>query len=549
MSFRFSISSLLLLNILLTASYANGDWLSSGVTIYQPTSETNMSYTSGNIGIGYDNSPYKLGIKYNKEVLQPTHGTDFGMYLGNSHNNGRWSGLVLAPSFNGVSYAGFIAGESTGSQTNHGKIHIGSHDGNTSYLPRLTINTLGGQVGVGTTAPQASVDVDGVIRSTSTINTPSTGVGLEMFYSTGNQHGRIYAYDRDIAEYKKMVIGSGYQLSLLSNGNVGIGLTNPLSTLHVNATDDNSTISLTNTYTGNTTTDGSHISVSKFTGGFTVMNKETSGSNPFLSLGTNNEHRLFIKQNGNIGIGNIEPAYKLDVSGAINAQQVLINGTPLTNYVGPWDNSGSNILFTSGNIGVGTTNPAHQVVSQVSTGDKYAYQALSPNGTNAGGIWVGSGGGSDLYLKSAGGNPGTYLTGGGNNYFAGNVGIGVVVPNYDLEVAGTISAEQILLNGVPIEPPSPVWNESTDNLSYNTGKVGIGTSDPEVKLHVQGKVKVSESVEVIEDINVHGYTKLGLTSDYPPADHCNEFAHYGRMKVDPYTPSLFICTKYGWMRR
>jgi hypothetical protein len=61
---------------------------------------------------------------------------------------------------------------------------------------------------------------------------------------------------------------------------------------------------------------------------------------------------------GNIGIGNASPAYKLDISGEINATGIRINGTPIaTGGASQWTTSGSNIYYNAGNVGVGTTSP------------------------------------------------------------------------------------------------------------------------------------------------------------------------------------------------
>ena len=64
------------------------------------------------------------------------------------------------------------------------------------------------------------------------------------------------------------------------------------------------------------------------------------------------------------------------------------------------------------------------------------------------------------------------------------------------------------------------------------GNVGIGTSDPQSTLQV------------------NGYTQLALTGGAaPPAADCDETTEYGRMKVDETNALLYICTSAGWVSK
>jgi hypothetical protein len=62
----------------------------------------------------------------------------------------------------------------------------------------------------------------------------------------------------------------------------------------------------------------------------------------------------------------------------------------------------------------------------------------------------------------------------------------------------------------------------------NDGKVGIGTQTPNSELHVDG------------------YIQLGTSSGTPPGADCAGSDDYGRMKVDPDSSTLWICTSIGW---
>ncbi len=62
-----------------------------------------------------------------------------------------------------------------------------------------------------------------------------------------------------------------------------------------------------------------------------------------------------------IGTEKINALYRLNVGGALNAQEVYIGGVRFLPSSSPWRTQGSNIYFTSGNVGIGISNPAYKV--------------------------------------------------------------------------------------------------------------------------------------------------------------------------------------------
>ena len=58
--------------------------------------------------------------------------------------------------------------------------------------------------------------------------------------------------------------------------------------------------------------------------------------------------------NGYIGIGKSYPQYIVDVSGSLNATSITIGGTQI-NTSSQWNSSGTNIYYSTGNVGIGKT--------------------------------------------------------------------------------------------------------------------------------------------------------------------------------------------------
>ena len=79
---------------------------------------------------------------------------------------------------------------------------------------------------------------------------------------------------------------------------------------------------------------------------------------------------MTLRADGKVGVGVTSPAYKLDVDGDLNlstGSTLRINGTPAV--FSNWTVSGSDIYRSSGNVGIGTTNPTYKL--NISTDTNY----------------------------------------------------------------------------------------------------------------------------------------------------------------------------------
>ncbi len=149
----------------------------------------------------------------------------------------------------------------------------------------------------------------------------------------------------------------------------------------------------------------------------------TSGSNIYYST-------------GNVGVGMSSPAYTLDVNGNINFTGTLYqNGTIFSGPQGP---AGAD----------GAQGPAGADGS--CSGCTY-YQSISDEGSNL-----------------------------GAKEFINFIGSGVSVANNGVGVDVTVSNSQ--------------WETNNSDISYSTGNVGIGIQSPSYKLHVDGLVYASGDI-------------------------------------------------------
>jgi len=171
----------------------------------------------------------------------------------------------------------------------------------------LVINTSSGNVGIGTTAPGAKLDVSGGVISVGAASIVNSNTGDIIV-----PKGRAYRASNNAGTASNRLIDavsgtddtglySGGTITMtLQSQNVGIGTTGPASLLHLAGNDATLIINDTSGSTGDS------YSIANVDGSFRII--ETT-------VGT----RMTIDQSGNVGIGTTGPASTLTVVGNFSA--------------------------------------------------------------------------------------------------------------------------------------------------------------------------------------------------------------------------------------
>lgn len=361
----------------------------------------------------------------------------------------------------------------------------------TNGTSRVTVlGTGSGFVGIGTTAPAEMLHINGSIRGNqSGALRISTGNG---YVDIGPQNGSFSHFQTDRPNYyfnRKLFIDEGIVssydeplylqaagltvMTLNESGNVGIGTNSPSNiqgwgrVLDVNGSNHSKILTTT---TNEGIRMGMYSHVTGWYGGGGFVGTESSHNLHFL---TDYTPKMSIITNGNVGIGTTNPRGKFDVDGPgdiylsddINdgASQTLY--LPGHIYMSPFP--GSNILYLQARRGNSTGTTAIRLRT---------YNEGSP--TDA------------MHIE-------------GN----GNVGIGTTSPAYKLDVAGTINASALYVNGAPFS--GSMWTTSGSNIYYNTGNVGIGTSSPAERLHIQGAIRGNAAGGALRVKTENGFLDLG----------------------------------------
>jgi len=177
-----------------------------------------------------------------------------------------------------------------------------------------------------------------------------------------------------------------------------------------------------------------------------------SGAIRFQMGSSGIDDKLYIDNNGNIGIGNITPSTILDVAGTVNATAFTGDGAGLTNVGWAnlsgvpvdiangelWLENGSDIYFNAGNVGIGTTNPG--TVLSVGTDGATPGRIELVGDAESGRVTYNTAGASsnNLALDNPLGTPRLVIDD------TGNVGIGTTSPGATLDVDGAINSSNMV---------------------------------------------------------------------------------------------------------
>ena len=211
----------------------------------------------------------------------------------------------------------------------------------------------GGEVGIGTNDPKADLHVNGNVHIGSNTNPNSFGAlqvnqasnvdeaGIGVLSASAGRSIRIWV--DETRSYINSGNGGGGILVLNEGaGNVGIGTTSPSAKLDVSITSGNAWMNLLNgsetnfrlTTYNNGTSNGSNAYAFKH--GLYYSTTENAAvtfyrgggaTGGFLTFTTNDgSERMRIDSSGDVGIGTTNPSYKLDVNGSSNSTSLHVNG-------------------------------------------------------------------------------------------------------------------------------------------------------------------------------------------------------------------------------
>ena len=379
-------------------------------------------------------------------------------------------------------YAMFIQGAN-----NSGDLRINEDYVNGTWSPttRLIIQNDTGNVGIGTGDPGAKLDVNGTVKATAFAGpvNPNFTAGSVVFQGAGGlaqDNANLFWDD--------------------TNNRLGVGTTGPESLLQVHNTSAGADTYFT----------GSEIVYKKADNSSSYLDKMDTGDLVFR-MGAGFDEKMRLTNAGKLGLGTDAPAQKLHVAGA---RQLLTNPSAgATTFFEVSDspdlNNNNYILF-----GVDITGGA------MGYGSGGAFMSVGKNGTGTA---------RDLVLHQYDAKSIILATTNTERVRIdadGNVGIGTSAPAADLHVkgidgirvsSGAAAPKLILYDEDDDDQFKLVHNRGDDRLEIKNaastelmtvskaGKIGIGTTGPNVKLAVAGQIRAASGTPTGNQ-NAHGYT-------------------------------------------
>ena len=474
---------------------------------------------AGNVGIGTISPAKKLVVK--------STGADDGI-------------VVLRNATSGVIASVIETGSGDGA------LILANNSAATSVLLRGSGNNYinSGNVGIGTTSPIDKLAVNGgtgnttnqdakiaLVRVSSTGNVLAAKMVLTTKPSDPTNHGNLAFQVKTTASSGE---SSAYYTDAMTidgnNANVGIGLNNPSSKLTVSGAQE-------------------LLQLTRGGGSDTKWFFSADSTRLFIAEGTSATAnvKLAINENGNVGIGSSNPTSKLDILGTVNSGLFSVvvknSNSGADAYVSKkwlnndaahgeiWRNSSNrssagqgalsfnmynsaDINFWSGtshtmalvgnNVGIGTTAPSQKLHVHATSGDGLL-RVSGDNIATSGGEIKGFNNGFAFNVAPSGG--GTYVERMRING-AGSVGIGTHTPftTGGVTKLALYSTTNLLSMGLSNTDMSYIRRQGTGEFQWQTykgsndgelqlqpygGKVGIGTTSPSHKFHVNGDAKAT----------------------------------------------------------
>jgi hypothetical protein len=361
-----------------------------------------------------------------------------------------------------------------------------------------------GRVGIGTSSPASklhvsstdSVSITQTHTDGNTVSFKQSGTGGDVEWRNGNGEALI-------------MTGSQTRMTVDSSGNVGIGTSNPAALLHLESAsaptlkidDSDSVLAL------ELAQDGADGSMLLGSAGVLTIGVTNNSSSDTVAFQTKSTERMRIDSSGRLALGTTTAGAKfhavdggavtgiLESTGALGsilsfkdsntasltAAAIGCLGNEMAIFTGSSAQGVERVrVDVDGNVGIGTSSPAANLHVDASAPEF----RLSQSGT------------AKVRLRTTGDN---YINTGQN------LGIGTTSPSQLLHVNGTARATTVLSGDGTASAPAYAFSNDTDTgifrpfpdtLAFSeggvermrinsSGNVGIGTSSPDYKGHIQ----------------------------------------------------------------
>jgi hypothetical protein len=399
---------------------------------YYFTAAQNTFPSSGNVGIGttVPQSPLDVNGIGRFTSFNNSLTTGSGVEIGYTGS----TGVIQTYNRTGAAYLPLSFAGSTLS------LNIGA-------TQALYVNPIG-NVGIGTTSPQATLDVNGSINLTVFPNYLKIGGNNAITGDANNL--ALSPLSSSGAVAINNAANSANLVTVLNNGNVGIGTTGPgtlltLAKNNVISSNGNDGYISFASGTADNSASGARISMSGVSrttyGGVLELHTGATGADNNMLFYIGDTEYMRLNNNGNVGIGTASPLGKLQVQ--------------TTNDTSPLSIAGS---FSAAHSVVGTSASGLAFSKNQTSGGSAYITSVTPTLS-----WDPLGFQAGNYNWFINGSPTASMVLNGS----GNVGIGTISPAAPLEVNGNIQADGSMVTNVASN--GNTWFQATTSGTLATG--------------------------------------------------------------------------------
>jgi len=515
----------------------------------------------GNVGIGTTAPSQLLTIGNSGATSNIVNSIQVNGRFNGGGNLIPFASLILSNSADaGSSAFKIIAAE--GGNTNGVSAQFQVNNATAAGVP-LTAMTLqyDGNIGIGTATPGAKLAIsagDILIDDGQAIRS-GVSYGASLIGRGTGAAAAIAIGSGQAGDYLKFNSGGSERVRIDTAGNVGIGTTAPGYLLDLKEQTAGSAA------IGFMDTDNMRFGVVGFarqandliTGSVNTDLVINNAYSTNMLLGTNNIARVYIKSDGNVGIGTTGPTNLLHVNAGTGQAMTVaggqvggLNSTPLNadqavplgylqaNYTSSlWRGTLNGTIYNgttgAGNVGIGTTGPTNKL--QIGSGGAGygGNDFVIGNGTQVMAIDANIGGSTTFYTNTSF----SFMNSGVGS--TGYVGIGTAGPSQKLTLDGAGSSQYLLMqNGysgnkflvgndsvggtsmysqtsLGADNPFHFFTGSNERLTIlSGGNVGIGTTGPSGRLEVSSSLTGSTLNTIIaRNTAATGYSGVDIYND------------------------------------
>jgi hypothetical protein len=446
--------------------------------------------------------------------------TSPGAKLDIYNGGGNATSLALAQTYSGLTIKPYSTVDSKLTfSANSGSTQIIQATNNSSTTGRqIALQPFGGNVGIGTTSPSQKLDVAGNIQATGSRRISAYYDANHYMQIESNVGGGVIkGTDGGVTTTLVRTYGDSY----LNGGNLGIGTTSPQAKLHVanGALRTWTPISGTSAIFESTVNSRNFITIAAaneaeiWFGDASVQNRariryEMVGAN--MEFWTAGGQKMVINSSGNVGIGTTNPQVPLQVSQGVNNTPTIFRLENQDNTIETNQEVNTIQFYTNDSSASGTgisskitqfaANPGNQYGLSFHTYDAGLVEAMKLTHDGKVGIGTTSPGYNLVVGDGTQNTESRFYFGDGSYTSASGYGLymsrtfsyirPVTDESQTLNIGALNSAWGTISNNALLHT---FGKDSTEFMRINSsGDVGIGTTSPGAKLHVDGDARANQ---------------------------------------------------------